>query len=266
MAGDIGTEVPQQPVPSAKPVERRSVERTELTTAEQIQATKGWLRTQREKVEKGILNQDEYDELIARSMIAREKLTERANERRRKDSMTGLLNKGAYVEEIEKLISKNTPFGLLVADLDHFKDINDNYGHATGDVVLIQTARNFTSHLRQVRPEASQNDQVFRYGGEEIVALLPGMHDEEDLRMVSEKIRDAIGATPYSIDKDGQNMHVPITISIGGGIFRPEEQPEVRDAEGKIVPPRVVFFNKVDKQGLYQAKAQGRNRTVVIRT
>lgn len=255
---------PQTTAPIASPVERRSVERRELTTAGQIQATKDWLRTQREKVEKGIMNQDEYDELIARSMVAREKLTERANEKRKKDPMTGLLNKGTYIEEIDRLISEGTSFGLLILDIDHFKKVNDDYGHATGDVVLIQTARNMTSHLRQVRPDASQNDLVFRYGGEEFVALLVGMNHEEDLGLVSEKLRSAVGNSSYSVNKDGQNIHIPVTVSIGGGIFRAQEQHEAKDADGKIIPPRIVFFDKVDKQGLYQAKAQGRNRTIIV--
>ena len=198
-------------------------------------------------------------------MVARDMLTERANEKRKKDPMTGLLNKGSYVEEIDKLIAEGTPFGLLEADIDHFKAVNDTYGHATGDEVLVQTAKNFTSHLRQVRPDSNQNDQIFRYGGEEIVVLLPGMHSEENLLITAEKLRKAIGASPYSVNKDGENIHIPVTVSIGGGIFRQGEQPETRNADGKIIPPRVVFFDQIDKKGLYQAKAQGRNSTVIVK-
>ena len=77
-----GIEAPQPSLPTPKPIERRSVERTELTTAGKIQATKDWLITQREKVEQGVMTQVEFDELIARSMVARDMLTERANEKR----------------------------------------------------------------------------------------------------------------------------------------------------------------------------------------
>ncbi|MEK7160194.1 MAG: GGDEF domain-containing protein [Patescibacteria group bacterium] len=246
------------------PVERRSFERRSLTSQEQISATKDWVRTQREKVENGILTQDEYDELIARSMVAREKLTERANEKRRKDPMTGRLNKGAYFEEIDKLIYAGTPFGMMIVDIDHFKVVNDTYGHATGDSVLIQTTQNLNLHLRQARPDTAQNDQIFRYGGEEFVVLLPGMHSEEDLEKVSEKIRIAVSASPYSVNKDSRNIHIPVTVSIGGGIYRQERQPELRDAEGKIIDPKIVFFDKVDTKGLYQAKEGGRNKTVIV--
>lgn len=230
--------------------ERRSVERRALTTAEKIQATIDWLKTQKEKVENGSITQEESEELIARSMVARELLTERADEKSRKDPMTRLWNKGEYTIEYTKMIKSGAPFGLLIIDIDHFKNVNDTYGHYVGDRVLIQTATNLTSLLRQVRTEESQNDKIFRYGGEEMTVLLPGVFNENDLEKIAEKIRTSIGAVPYSIGKNGDDLHVPITVSIGGGIYR-------QGQEGN-------FFEKVDKTGLYEAKNTGRNKTVII--
>nr|MBI5455582.1 GGDEF domain-containing protein [Candidatus Levybacteria bacterium] len=244
-----GKETPQPTTQTNTPIERRGVERRELSTAEQIQATKDWLRTQREKVEKRILTQDEYDDLIARSMVAREKLTERANEKRRKDPMTGLWNKGEYTHDYAELLNSGAPFGLLIFDIDHFKNVNDTHGHANGDRILIEVSKNINSGVRQTRPEGL-NDKAYRYGGEELVVLMPGMHTKEALTRVAEEIRTSIGESPFYVETDGQGLHIPITVSVGGGIHKPYDD--------------VNFFEKIDQQGLYEAKRTGRNKTVII--
>lgn len=231
------------------PQEEKRNERR-LGVDQRIKSTVDWLSTLQDQVNEGLITEDYRKELIARSMVAREILTDRANEKRRKDPMTGLLNNGAYKEEVQKLIDNGAPFGLLIVDIDNFKKVNDGYGHAVGDSVLIQTAQNLTSHIRQFREEREENDQIFRYGGEELVVLLPGMHSEDDLLIVAEKIRTAVSASPYSVKKEGENIHVPITVSIGGGINRQQEERP--------------FFERVDKQGLYKAKETGRNKTVIV--
>jgi diguanylate cyclase (GGDEF)-like protein len=242
-------EVPQPPAITAKPIERRTVERTEPTTADQIRSTKDWLVTQREKVEKGIMSQEEHDELVARSMVARDLLVGRADEKRRKDPMTGLWNKGEFSRDYGKLLESESPFGLLIFDIDHFKDVNDTHGHANGDRILIELSRNVSSGIRQTRPEGL-NDKAYRYGGEELVVLMPGMHSEETLTRVAEKIRTSVGESPYYVESNGQGLHIPITVSVGGGIHRPG------DTAG--------FFERVDNTGLYEAKRTGRNKTVVV--
>lgn len=240
------SEVSETTVQSPK-AENRSEKRLDID--QKIKANGEWLKTLEEKVDQSIMSKDEKNELIARSMVARELLTERANEKSKKDPMTGLLNKGAYKEEYDKLIDNGSPFGLLIIDIDHFKKVNDTYGHAIGDRVLIQTGQNLTTNLRQIRLEESQNDKVFRYGGEEMAVLLPGIFNEEDLEKVAEKIRTSVSESPYSVGKNGENIHIPITVSIGGGIYRQGDSD---------------FFEKVDKEGLYKAKETGRNRTVII--
>jgi diguanylate cyclase (GGDEF)-like protein len=234
----------QQPVREERRSERR------LGIDERVQANIDWLTSLQEQVDNNIITDQARKELIARSMVAREVLTERANDKRRKDPMTGLLNNGAYKEEIQKLIDNGAPFGLLIVDIDHFKKVNDSYGHAVGDSVLIQTAQNLTSHIRQFREERDENDQIFRYGGEELVVLLPGMHREADLSVVGEKLRNVVSASPYSVTNEGKSIQIPVTVSIGGGINRQQEER--------------TFFEKVDKEGLYKAKESGRNKTVIV--
>lgn len=227
--------------------EKRSERR--LVIDKRISGTMDWLSSLQDQVDKNLITNDYRNKLIARSMVAREMLTERANDKRRKDPMTGLLNNGAYKEEVQKLIENGAPFGLLIIDIDHFKKVNDTYGHAVGDSVLIQTAQNINSHIRQSREE-EQNDQVFRYGGEELVVLLPGMHNEETLSIVGEKLRTAVSSSPYSVKKGDQTIHIPVTVSIGGGINRNEEERP--------------FFEKIDRSGLYKAKESGRNKTIIV--
>ena len=249
-------------------VDRRSVVRRELTTQDKVRATTDWIRTQREKVEKGILTQSQSDELLARSMVASELLTERANNLRKKDPMTGLFNKGYYIEQTKDMVNQGLPFGVLMLDLDHFKKTNDTHGHLVGDVVLTLTAKNIQSNLREIRKNDDQNDMAIRYGGEEFVILLPGVTNESDLEAIGERIRESIGAVPYSVTKEGQPLELPVTVSIGGGVYRQgrERYPtetlpgQERDASN----PLGFFFEQIDKQGLYQAKESGRNKTVII--
>lgn len=230
--------------------ERRSERR--LTIDQKVNSIIDWLTALQKKVDEEIITNDERNRLIARSMIARELIAERASEKAKKDPMTGLLNKRAYDEEIRKLVDNGLPFGLLIIDIDHFKKVNDAFGHVAGDSVLIQTAQNLTSYLRQIRTDELQNDQIFRYGGEEFVVLLPGISNEDILMGVAERIRNSISNFPYSVKKEEEIIDIPITVSIGGGINR-QEQAE-------------PFFEKVDKQGLYNAKETGRNKTVIVTT
>lgn len=228
--------------------ERRS--ETRLIIDEKIHSTVNWLESLQKQVDEGIISGDERNKIIARSITARDLLAERASGKSKKDPMTGLLNLRAFRKEIGKLIDNDSPFGLLIIDIDHFKAVNDKYGHAAGDSVLIQTAQNLASHLRQIRTNEEQNDKIFRYGGEEFAVLLPGINNEADLMTVAEKIRNYTENFPYFIKEAKKNIFIPLTVSIGGGINRQE--------------PAESFFEKVDIHGLYYAKETGRNKTIIV--
>lgn len=228
--------------------ERRSERRLKID--EKINSTVDWLTLLQKQVDEGKITSEERNKIIARSIIARDLVAERASGKSKKDPMTGLLNVSAFREEIGKLIDNGSPFGLLIIDIDHFKTVNDRHGHADGNSVLIQTAQNLASHLRQIRTDEKQNDKIFRYGGEEFAVLLPGINNEADLMTVAEKIRSYIENFPYSVKKAEKNIDIPLTVSIGGGINRQE--------------PAESFFERVDVQGLYNAKETGRNKTVIV--
>ncbi|MDZ4335896.1 MAG: sensor domain-containing diguanylate cyclase [Pseudomonas sp.] len=124
--------------------------------------------------------------------------------------------------------------GVLFCDLDYFKKVNDNHGHAAGDQVLWETARRISA---AVRPQ----DVVTRSGGEEFVVLLQ-VHDEHELLQIAERIRTALHKEPVSIDE----LQLNLTISIGAALRAPQEPPN-------------ATMNRAD-QALYQAKGNGRNR------
>ncbi|PTS85971.1 GGDEF domain-containing protein [Pseudomonas sp. HMWF032] len=124
--------------------------------------------------------------------------------------------------------------GVLFCDLDYFKKVNDNHGHAAGDQVLWETARRISA---AVRPQ----DVVTRSGGEEFVVLLL-VHDTHELLQIAERIRNTLSKEP--VETDNQPLH--LTISIGAALRSAGEPPS-------------STMKRAD-QALYQAKGNGRNR------
>jgi two-component system, cell cycle response regulator len=122
----------------------------------------------------------------------------------------------------------------VLADLDHFKAINDTHGHAVGDAILRQTARRMTSALRK-------DDSIGRYGGEEFLIVLPGC--DGDLAMpIAERVRASIAA----LEPDGE-VRLPVSVSLGVASTRTAREP-------------VEALIQIADDALYRAKAAGRNR------
>lgn len=224
--------------------ERRSERRLEIDN--QVKSTKSWLKTLRNKVDKGLITDDQRDEIIARSMVARELFIQIAKDKSSIEPLTRLWSKKEYIDDYSKMVKTGKPFALLVMDLDNFKTINDIQGHQAGDNLLMQTARNLVSSLRQLRPDESKNDKVYRFGGDEFVILLPEVNDEKDLEKVAEKIRCTIGKLPFAVGE----TRIPITVSIGGAINKKGEK---------------NTFELADN-ALYAAKDIGKNNAVILTT
>lgn len=156
------------------------------------------------------------------------------------DTVTNLPNRSAYQDTIMPLCQlahkSKKPFILGVFDIDHFKSVNDTWGHLAGDKVLNLLPR----HLKNV---LSEKDMVFRYGGEEFVFLLPNCN-LSDAKTKAEDIRRAVENMPFNVNGEP----VPITISIGIAQLAENESHE-------------SLFDRADKY-LYQAKSAGRNRVI----
>ena len=145
--------------------------------------------------------------------------------------------RATLVQEAQKARRFRYPVGLLMADIDHFKQFNDTYGHPKGNLALQAISRALVRSLRQT-------DTVARYGGEEFAAILPGC-DRASLATVAEKIRAAVAAVSIRVQPGMPGAR--LTISLGGAC---QEFDQVDPAE---------LVSAADR-ALYQAKEQGRDR------
>ncbi len=158
------------------------------------------------------------------------------------DALTGLWNRGALLDllhgEIERALRNRSSLGVLMLDVDHFKRVNDTFGHLAGDAVLKEIAKRIQKATRPY-------DLAGRYGGEEFLVILPGCGCEET-EGSAERIRVAIGGTPFVV----AGTEIQLTASLGGTVV-----PESTVSEAEIL--------LLADASLYQAKSEGRNRTVL---
>jgi diguanylate cyclase (GGDEF)-like protein len=156
------------------------------------------------------------------------------------DALTGVLNHGAIIErlqaELDRAQRSGRDLSLIVADLDHFKSVNDNFGHLAGDQVL----RDITQRMNEA---VRKYDIVGRYGGEEFIVILPDC-DKSVVLTVAERLRQSISAAP--VEHDGQSMN--ITCSLGAAWGGGSESITAND-----------LISRADA-ALYRAKEQGRDR------
>ena len=171
---------------------------------------------------------------------------ERANEQLAKlsmtDRLTGLLNRGAWENLVDAEYERFRRYGqatsLVMFDIDHFKPVNDTYGHLAGDEVIRHTAEVTRNNIRQ-------SDSAGRYGGEEFGIILPET-DAESARVICERIREAIENSTVSTTAGD------IRYTVSMGIAQLTETPE----------NYMQWMQKAD-EALYKAKESGRNKVVV---
>lgn len=175
-------------------------------------------------------------ELQAELVAAREALREQAT----RDALTWLWNRPAIMEilarELAKAGREGTAVGLIMADLDHFKHINDTCGHMAGDAVLREAARRMQASLRSY-------DAVGRYGGEEFLIVMPGSSNSSAVHL-AERLRFAINREPVKL----ADRSFAVTISLGVTVALP----------GLPAAPENLI--RAADQALYRAKELGRNR------
>lgn len=158
----------------------------------------------------------------------------------RTDTLTGLFNRQHLLytleQEFERTQRNQQPTTLIFLDIDHFKIVNDTYGHIVGDKVLVHIAEVLLSAVRKL-------DIACRYGGEEFAIILPSTHLLVGIQ-VAERLRSKIAETPLQLDSGNIN----ITASLGVGAYQHNSQDSIED-----------FIARTDKV-LYQAKNSGRNQ------
>ena len=158
------------------------------------------------------------------------------------DALTGVPNRRAFERHLRRAASDSAqirvPVGLLVIDIDHFKVVNDGYGHPFGDRVLIEVTRRLAGCLRP-------SDTLARLGGEEFGVLAPGV-TEDSLPELAERCRRVVGGDPIVVD----GAVVSVTISVGGACM-----PEHAAHADELI--------RVADRALYESKEAGRNRVHV---
>jgi diguanylate cyclase (GGDEF)-like protein len=161
------------------------------------------------------------------------------------DPLTCLWNRGAIFKVLEREAQRSRrtgeSLGVIMADLDHFKEINDSYGHLTGDAVLRETGRRLAAAVRSY-------DWVGRYGGEEFLIIVPGC-DASGLGVSAERLRQAVSGRPF----ESAAGRIAVTLSVGSVAAKPAKL-ETLDCEALL---------RVADEALYAAKAKGRNRTEI---
>ena len=157
------------------------------------------------------------------------------------DFLTGLWSRGAALNllsgELERGSRTVSPTGLLMIDLDHFKSVNDKYGHPSGDAVLKEVAGRINRAVRSY-------DFVGRYGGEEFVAILSNC-SPADLRLIAQRACEAVSSMPVTADA----VRIAVTVSIGGVVT-------TNGTTGE------QLLSAADS-ALYEAKRLGRNRVSI---
>lgn len=165
----------------------------------------------------------------------------RQQQRLQVDTLTQLHNRSALDErlalEYKRWLRYQSPLCLAIVDVDHFKSINDQFGHLAGDKALKVIARALSTALRDT-------DFVARFGGEEFVVLLPGI-SENSIQLPLDKLRSVIKGIPFRF----KDERISISISLGATLFRSGDR--ITDA-----------FERADK-ALYEAKNTGRDRIVI---
>ncbi|WP_299210458.1 diguanylate cyclase [uncultured Tateyamaria sp.] len=169
------------------------------------------------------------------------------------DPLTGLHNRRYAMPHLSRIAERATrtgkPYAVMIADMDHFKRINDTLGHAAGDAVLVETARRLKENLRAV-------DLVARIGGEEFLIVLPGV-GLGNARRAAKRLCQIIQNTPFEVPD--RTAPVDATISIGMTVIDP-----VNGTHSTVAQKPEALLDRADK-ALYGAKAKGRNRVILSR-
>ncbi len=165
------------------------------------------------------------------------------------DELTGVFNRREANRLLKQEMSRSrrfhNPTAIMLLDIDHFKSVNDTYGHQTGDEVLKWFAEKISADVRKV-------DLTTRFGGEEFMVILPETNEKGAL-VIAERIRRLIAEQPFADNsKNEKNLKIPITVSIGVAEMKAD------DSESDLI--------KSADDSLYRAKTIGRNRVIAAST
>lgn len=187
-----------------------------------------------------------YDELKYRLKIGERiiNLEQRILRMARTDYLTGLLNRCAFMDrlsgEINRAWRQGSNMGIIIADIDFFKRVNDTHGHLSGDLVLQEVAKVLHESCRPY-------DIVGRYGGEEFIACLPGASLQDSWK-IAERMRTGLGGQPITLPEAGISLQITASFGVAGL------------PKGSGMTDNELI--RLADDALYTAKEAGRNRVV----
>ncbi len=220
----------------------------QITRLDDIKRIKQELTDQIEQMRETVRKKQYHDngelELLSKKVSVLDTELKKARAESMLDGLTGIGNRRVFDTKIRELIDTAAKSGgelsVLMLDIDNFKKINDNYGHQTGDRVLVALARKCAGFIRN-------DDIIARYGGEEFVILLPNASLKNAV-IKADKLCKTIAGTRYALDDVDAGTTLSITISIGVSTFNNGDSP-------------MTVIVRADR-ALYQAKKQGKNRVI----
>jgi len=164
------------------------------------------------------------------------------------DELTGLANRRHFFERLDEEVDRASRYGselsMIMVDIDHFKDVNDTYGHPVGDIVLAEVARLLSANIRT-------SDIIGRYGGEEFGILIPALNATEAAQ-AAEKLRVVIEVNDIALEGP------PINVTASFGVA------DLKSVEGEGADLKNSLIKAAD-ESLYRAKADGRNQVVAYK-
>lgn len=198
-----------------------------------------WERDTEERLEDSIQTRTFELQVVLNELADKNRILEEQNT---KDALTGVRNRAyfdkKFLAELKRSRREQRSLALVMLDIDHFKKINDTYGHVAGDVVIRGVAQRISEQLKR------SSDYVCRYGGEEFALILPNT-DAEGAMALAEQIRLSIAAQPFATEV------AELTVTVSLGCY-------AAVADASMVS---TDFIHIADQALYQAKTAGRNQT-----
>lgn len=214
-----------------------------LTAGDRILGTLVAGSRKKTALDSDVLRMIEVIAIQAAQAVLRAQLYEQMEKMATTDGLTGLLNHRTFQSKADEVLAQSRRYGrkcsIVLTDVDHFKSVNDTYGHSTGDQVLKGVAR-------ILREKARDTDVVARYGGEEFVMVMPET-DAQGAKVIAERIREAIMAEVFQTEMGP----LKITMSLGISTF-----PDSGLEKQALI--------ELSDQCLYHAKRNGRNQSVTV--
>ena len=154
----------------------------------------------------------------------------------KRDALTKLLNKRALMDDIDELNKEKSPYGIMYIDVDKFKDINDTYGHNVGDIVLKEVAERLRKALRN-------GDNVYRYGGDEFVAILSGNLSPETITRITERVRKNVNEKIF-IDEASLTPFISVGFAKSSEFENSDVEAVINLADGRMYMDKTLNYEK----------------------